>query len=313
MELLLFILGFPLLLISANYFIDACSSLASRMGVSEFILGLTLVSLGTSLPELTVSVISSLEDRSDLVFGNIIGSNLANLLLILGSVAIFNPISMPALSLKRDLPFSIVLLFTLGFLVNDSILYNRPYNILSRFDAGVLLICVAFFLFILISSRDKSVKIQTKEFTGLKYPLPILIISLIGVILSGKWVVEGAVYISSLFGLSQSVISLTIIAVGTSLPELITSVTAALKSKTELAVGNVIGSNIVNIALILGLSGVIRPISYNLEYNSSLLVLLLASVFLFALIWRSDGKISKFGGWILLCIYIISISTSLFL
>lgn len=260
---LLLPLGFVLLVKGADFLVDGASGFARRFGIPELIIGLTIVALGTSMPELVVNVVSSLAGNSGIAFGNVVGSNIANLALVLGAAAIVAPLTFHAPIIWRDVPFSlggVVAMFVLATSVGDDRVLGPLAGIGFIATFGV-------FLYLLYRHVKKGdVEFEADEphdhhLTPVRATLAI-IGGLIGLILGGKLVVDNATVIAQQFGVSDALIGLTVVAVGTSLPELVTSVVAAMRGKLGLAIGNAIGSNIFNIFWVLGLSAVINPVVY---------------------------------------------------
>lgn len=260
LQLLLFILGLLFLWKGGDYLVDGASGLALRFGISPFIIGLTIVAFGTSAPEMAVNILSSLKGTSDITFGNILGSNLSNLLMILGISSMVYPISVQKSQMKLDVPISIAATLLLCGLIY----FGSESLTLTRLEGGVLLFGFLGFLFLVFKSMKNDV--PEVSVAPNESRLKLIFFTILGIILlplGGKLVTEPAILIATQLGISQAYIALFTIAIGTSLPELVTSVNAALKRKTDIAFGNIIGSNIFNILLILGISGVIAPISFN--------------------------------------------------
>lgn len=274
------IVGFALLVLGADWLVNGASSIAKKFHIPEIIIGLTIVSIGTSMPELFVSTTSALEGLSDMSIGNVVGSNLCNLLLILGLSTIIKPVKFQKETRLFEIPMCLI--FTVIFIV----LCNTGGTI-NKVEAVLLLLLFLLFITYTIfmakkqSSQEKQeeVKTQKKLLTILKDILWI-ILGVIGLKIGGDLAVDNAVNIANYFGVSEKIIGLTILAVGTSLPELVTSVTAAIKGNSDIAIGNIIGSNIFNMLLIIGVAAFINPISYNFSYNMDLIVLVVATLIL---------------------------------
>lgn len=274
------IVGFALLILGADWLVNGASSIAKKFHIPEIIIGLTIVSIGTSMPELFVSTTSALEGLSDMSIGNVVGSNLCNLLLILGLSTIIKPVRFQKETRLFEIPMCLI--FTVIFIV----LCNTGGTI-NKVEAVLLLLLFLLFITYTIfmakkqSSQEKQeeVKIQKKLLPILKDIL-LIILGVIGLKIGGDLAVENAVNIANYFGVSEKIIGLTILAVGTSLPELVTSVTAAIKGNSDIAIGNIIGSNIFNMLLIIGVAAFINPISYNFSYNMDLIVLVVATLIL---------------------------------
>jgi len=303
---ILIIIGFVLLVKGADFLVDGASNIAKKFHIPELIIGLTVVSIGTSLPELFVSITSALNGYEDMAIGNVIGSNLCNILLILGLAAVIKPIYLNKETRKIEIPLCIF--FTIIFML----LCNAGQGI-SVMDAGILLILFIIFIqdtiYIAKKNQDEeaekeAVDKKTQKNTILNIIL--IIIGSIGLKFGGDFVVNNAKIIAEYFSISEKIISLTIVAIGTSLPELVTSVTAAIKNDGDIAVGNILGSNIFNILLIIGTSAIIHPIAYNSSYNLQMYILIFATLILLVFPYsKPKNKISRVNGIILLILYAI--------
>lgn len=310
------ILGFIALIVGANIFVDGSSFIAKKLRIPPLIVGLTIVALGTSAPELAVSITSATQGANELTYSNVIGSNIFNLLAVLGVCALIKPVPVEKAVTKRDLPFFLGVCIALLLAVGGTALFGasgkRMYETIGYADrlSGAFLL-VGFILYTLFLIRDaKKLKQdgEVKVKPGLSLPKSIIFI-LAGVALivgGGQAVVYGARNLASSFGISETIIGLTIVAIGTSLPELVTSIVAALKGETELAVGNAVGSNILNILLILGISALIRPIGVNLAslYDTIVMIAAGALTLVFALTAR---RIRRIEGALMLAFYIATI------
>ena len=263
---ILLIAGFVLLIKGADFFVEGSSSVAKKLSIPPIIIGMTIVAMGTSLPETSVSVTASLAGANDLSISNAIGSNIFNLLIVAGVCALFHPLPISSETLKRDFPFSVIaagILLAFGFFMDN----------ISRIAGAVLLAVFAFFLCTMVSSALKArksgaaVSAEGEEIKLLPgWQCVIYIIGgIIAIAAGGKMVVEGASDIAKSFGMSDNLIGMTIVALGTSLPELVTSLVAAKKNETDMALGNVIGSNVFNILFVLGIAAVISPIAFTAQ------------------------------------------------
>lgn len=265
---------------------DGASALAKYWQISDRVVGLTVVAIGTSLPELTVNIFSSIQGSPELAFGNVFGSNIANVLLILGVAALIHPMTLSHQVVVSEIPFAILAVLLAGFLVNVPV-FSDSFQGIGRWEGAILLFY--YFLFMLYVFRSVRVD-RTPEEKGTmdaeattmsrKRALFRVILGIAALVLGGKWVVDGAIQLATYMGMSKSFVGLTIVAIGTSLPELITSVTAALKKNSGIAVGNVVGSNIFNIFWILGLSGLIVPLPFDTAQNVDVSVALFATTLL---------------------------------
>jgi cation:H+ antiporter len=283
---ILFILGIYILIKSADWIVDGASSLAKRLGVSSLIVGLTVVAFGTSLPELIVNIFAALNGAAEVSFGNIVGSNIANILLVLGITATIASIKIKSNTTWKQIPFALLAAFVFFILVNKDFFGGT----FLTWKHGIILLTIfaAFLYYILDTARkDKKKHIGFPEDSdepnltiGLK-----LAAGLIGIYLGGQWVVDGAVLIASQLGLSQFLISATIIAIGTSLPELVVSITAVLKKNADLAVGNIVGSNIFNILWVFGIIPFIAPIKIPAFVSFDIAIMFLVTLMLFVFIF----------------------------
>lgn len=281
--------GFMLLAKGGDLLVDGASSIAKHFRVSELVIGLTIVSLGTSAPELLVNIIASLGGSSGIALGNVFGSNICNTLLILGVAGLITPIAVGHGTVWREIPFSLFIVIVLGLLLNDTLYNSAGHDQLSRGDGLILLVLFGLFMyyvFTISSSSGEEVEGETPDM-GIPKSSLFIIIGLVGLAGGGKLVVSGAVDIAQTFGVSETLIGLTIVAIGTSLPELFTSAMAAYRGKPDIAIGNVVGSNIFNILFVLGISSTIKAIPYPIFMNVDLLVVALSSFLVFAFMFIS--------------------------
>lgn len=299
-EYILFVVGIFLLLKGADYLVDGSSSLAKKFGIPTLVIGLTIVAFGTSMPELIVNVIAALGGKGDIAFGNIVGSNIANILLILGITAIITPLKVQHSTTWKEVPFSLLAVVVLLICTNTFFLDGLTNNTILRSEGLIMILFFSIFLYYVFEltrkGKDnlKDDKLEIHRLTTTKIALFILG-GLIALYFGGKWTVEGAVAIAKLLGMSEYFISLTIVAVGTSLPELVTSIIAAKKGDADMAVGNVIGSNIFNIFWVLGISTIITPLAIPTFATIDLLVLLATTFVLFAFMFV--GKKHELERW----------------
>ncbi|HET6426979.1 MAG TPA: calcium/sodium antiporter [Phycisphaerae bacterium] len=283
--------GVALLIVGADLLVRGAGSLAKRLSVSGIAIGLTLVAFGTSAPELAVNVFASAEGRNDIVFGNIVGSNIFNLLLILGVSGLIYPLSLSRNTVWKEIPFSLLSALVLLLLVSDSWGGASGQNVLSRTDGLVLAAFFAIFLTYVfgIARVESSDRYDVRPYS-LGTSLLLVAIGTGALVVGGRFCLDGAVAVARQLGLSQKFIGCTILAGGTSLPELATSAVAAARRRCDIAVGNVVGSNIFNILAILGASSVIRPAVYSQAFNVDLYVLLGASVLLFVTMFTGTRR-----------------------
>lgn len=273
---ILFILGFLLLINGANLLIDGASSFAKKFGISDLIIGLTVVALGTTAPELFVNVAASIGGRTELALGNALGSGITNTLLILGIASIIAPLKFHD-SVKKEIGITAGVLFLLYVVANYT--GNGRELVISKIEGLALLVCFGLFLYYLLSrERSRKGNGNSREFKTLGQAVSSLVGGLIGLIVGGKWIVDGAVHISSLAGVSESIIGLSLVALGTSLPELATAIVAARRGKGDIAIGDILGANILNLTWVLGVSAVIRPIAYYTKHNLNIVMFLIATL-----------------------------------
>ena len=282
----LFLVGFVLLIKGADALVEGASSLARKLGISTLVIGLTIVAFGTSAPELVVNLLASFEGNVDIAIGNIIGSNIANILLILGVAAIIHPLTVQRGTVWKEIPFSLLAIVVLFIMASDRFFSGTIESVLTRGDGLVLLGFFLIFMYYVFgvatqnSSEAENAEDSIKNLSQTK-AIFMIIGGLVGLVLGGKWIVDGAVAFATIFGVSQSLIGLTIIAVGTSLPELATSVVAALKKQSDIAVGNAVGSGIFNVFWILGISATISPLPFAEVLGFDMLVAVGATLLLF--------------------------------
>jgi cation:H+ antiporter len=305
LSIILLIAGFLTLIKGADFLVDGSSSLASRLKVSQIVIGLTVVAFGTSTPELIVNIFAAITDSSDVGFGNIVGSNIINILLILGIAALISPLQTQKNTVWKEIPFALLGALVLLVLCNDIFFSSFP-NIISTGD-GILLL-LFFLIFIVyvfaISKVNTESTVEVKDLSSIK-TTTYIIVGIIGLFIGGKLVVDNAVIIAASFGLSQRVIGLTIVAFGTSLPELFTSAVAATKGKADIAVGNVVGSNIFNVFFVLAITSIISPVPFKSAMNIDLLILCIASLLLFITMFTGEKrKIDRWEAVVFLIIYI---------
>lgn len=290
------LLGFLSLIFGANWLVDGASALAKKYNVPDLVIGLTIVALGTSAPELVVNVIASINGYPDIVLGNIIGSNNFNLFIILGLSGLVFPLVVQSSTAWKEIPMAIGAVALVFFMAND--FFMSESVAISRVDGIILLVLFVAFLYY-VFTQTKNIQSENGNVSYQAKPLwkiwTLILIGLAGLILGGQLVVDNGVKIAQLLGLSEKIIGLTIIAAGTSLPELVTSLVAATKRNTDIAIGNVIGSNIFNLLLILSISSIISPIKYSVNFNVDLLILLFGSLFL--LLFMVTGKRKKLDRW----------------
>ncbi len=305
----LLILGFVLLIKGADFFVDGSAGMAKIFKVPGIIVGLTIVAMGTSLPECAVSISAGLQGNNDIAISNVVGSNFFNLLVVCGVCSLIQPLPIDKGTLKKEFPFSIFSGIILLFLAADYLLHGEmAMNQVSRIDGLLLLVLFAFFLGNLLQSAWKNRDVnEEKEEDGI-IPLwkciVLIIVGIIAIKFGGDLVVDNASKIATVFGLSQNLIGLTIVAIGTSLPELVTSVVASKKKETDIAVGNVIGSNIFNILLILGISSLLNPIAVEINNVYDLIFLSVTNILVWMSVYKLE-KIKRLQGCGMISLYVI--------
>ena len=287
LQILILLAGLLLILFGANYLVDGSSSIAKKFGLSEFIIGLTIVGIGTSSPEMVVSFMSSFQGKADMAIGNIVGSNIFNTLMILGITALISPLAITKSNLRKDIPLNVLVTALLILLGMNATIFGFGANQISRLDGALLLVIFAWYLWFSFKSDSGSEEekedeeSKTKEYSVLMSAI-MIIGGLAGLIIGGKLFVDSATELAKMFGVSDKFIAITVMAAGTSMPELATCVVAALKGRGQLALGNVLGSNISNILLILGGAALVNPLSCSGMTMVDLGLILVCAIFIFA-------------------------------
>lgn len=303
-HILLLALGFIILIKGADWLVSGGSSLARKYKISELAIGLTIVAFGTSMPELVVNAFAAYEGNAEIVFGNAIGSNLFNLFAILGIAGLITPLVVQSSTVWKEIPLSLFAAILLYVLANAFIADDAS---VSRLDGMILLVFFCLFLYYVfrqLKKENTSIQAEDVRLSSLKISI-FIVVGLIFLVAGGRLVVINAVEIAQNLGVSQTVIGLTIVAAGTSLPELATSVVAATKKSNDIAIGNIIGSCIFNIFFILGVSAIIRPIAYNIKFNSDLYLLGIGTALLFlAMFTGKKMRLDRWEAGVLFAIYI---------
>lgn len=307
-QIILLIVGFILLIKGADWLIDGASSTASHFKVSKLLIGLTIIAFGTGAPELAVSVSSLLNGTTDMLLGNVIGSNILNILLLIGIAAVIRPIRIKKDTVAKELPLLLLISTVIIVLFLDTLLVSADQNTISRADGIICLLCFSVFIFYIISMARKNRAAKTeveKPKFRLGISLLLILVGLAGVVGGSELVVSSASTIAASIGVSDRMIALTIVAFGTSLPELITTIKAAKRGENELLVGNIIGSNIFNICIVLGLPvalfGTITPSSFEIID----LIMLVGATVILLLVSRSGRKITRLEGILMLATFTI--------
>lgn len=298
-QLLLLVIGFVLLMKGADWFVDGAASIADRLGIPQLVIGLTIVALGTSLPEAAVSIAAAVKGSAEITIGNVLGSNIMNVLVILGLTAAICVIPVQKSTVRYEIPFTIlitVLLAVLGLMDNQ----------ISRLEGGILWACMIVYLIYLLQMAKKAKEDQERKEEGKKNPLWKMILMVIvgaGMIVWGSDIaVDAATKLATIFGMSERFIGLTIVAFGTSLPELVTSVTAALKGKADIAIGNIVGSNIFNILFVVGTTALITPVVYSAGFLMDSIAAVAAAAFLWICVAK-NRRLGRLGGILMLIGY----------
>mgnify|MGYP000436370321 CR=1 FL=1 len=305
---ILFVVGFYILIKGADLLVEGSTSIARKLNISNIVIGLTIVSFGTSLPEFIINLLASINGNSEIAIGNVLGSNIANILLILGVSAVIYPITARKNTVLKEIPFSLLAIVVLGLMANDMIIDGDSVSSLSRIDGFVLiafLIIFIYYIFGITKSTDDIIDSERVDVHSYPKAIIYILLGLAGLMFGGQWIVGGAVEIAESFNISQSLIGLTIIAIGTSLPELATSAVAAYKKQSDIAIGNVVGSNIFNIFWILGSSSIINPLPFNSSSNIDIAMTIFASLILFAIMFIGRRRvINRSEGAFMVVIYI---------
>lgn len=306
LTIVLFVIGFGVLIKGADLLVEGASMFGRRLGMSELVIGLTIVAFGTSAPELFVNVISAVRGTTDLALGNILGSNIANVFLILGAAAIIYPIAVSKNTVFKEIPFALLAAVAVMMLAVDY--FSGNANFLTFNDGIILFGFFAIYMYYIVSQkRETSTEpIVSEEPVSNLRALAWIVLGLTGLILGGKWIVDGAIFIANMFHMSERMIGLTIVALGTSLPELATSIVAAIKKKSDLIIGNIIGSNIFNTFWILGITSIIKPISITFDSIWSFVINIGAVVALlaFLLVGNKNYVLKRWHGVLFLLGYV---------
>ena len=312
-QFLILIFGFILLISGANALINGSSGIAKKFNIPEILIGLTIVALGTSLPELVVTIISSTTGNTDILVGNVIGSNICNLLLILGTVAILKPLKFEKSTIKQNLPLLIfitilVLLFGLGLFSSNKLIFIRTHGII------LLIFALIYFLYPILeyikstksSKKSDTINSYNKENKSFVQCIVYILLGGLALKYGGDFVVNSATTIATMLNIPERVISLTIVALGTSLPELVTSIVAIIKNDDDLAEGNIIGSCIINFCLILGLGATLSNIVLTVTYIEDLIWLVCSCILIWLYgIFNKNNTLTRFNGFILVIIYLV--------
>lgn len=323
-DILAIILGLVILVLGADGLVRGASSLAAKLRISALVIGLTVVSFGTSAPELTVNIVSALQGSPDLAVANVVGSNIVNILLILGVCAIIVPLSVKSSTVWKEIPLALLGVILVGIMANDRLFDGVPFTALTRTDGIALLALMAIFMYYIFgmaksdreiaadakidASLNKDQDTKIKQY-GVAVSIGLTVLGLVGLVAGGRLLVSGAIDIAKSAGLSEALIGLTIVAVGTSLPELATSVVAALRKQADIAIGNVVGSNIFNVFFVLGATSTILPLPISNALNFDILVSIIATGLLFLFMFTGGRrKLVRWEGVVFVALYVAYIT-----
>lgn len=304
MHFILLIIGFILLVKSADWFVEGSSNIAKLLGIPSLIVGLTIVAFGTSAPEAAVSINASIQNLNEISLGNVIGSNIANLLLVLGLASLFGNLTAKKKVITRDYKYLmlsslVLLLLTFSFYISSTV-----EGVITKGN-GILMLCfLGLYLYVLIEDAIKSMNKKEEKGQFKLNDIVMIIFGLIGIIMGGELVVNNATIIAKLLNISDNIIALTIVAIGTSLPEVVTSIVAAKKGESDIAIGNVVGSNIFNVFFVLGMSSTISPITFGIDSFIDVIVMFIASIIVYLMILKNK-HIDKKRGIFLILFYIV--------
>jgi len=308
MTYVLLVVGFALLIKGADFFVEGASKIASLLRVSPLLIGLTIVAFGTSSPEATVSILAALEGSAEVSLGNVIGSNIFNITLVVGITALINPLKVESATIRKEIPFTLLGSMVLLVVISDIALQGFSSNLITRGDGFIFLLIFSVFMYYIFEvAKNNREQMETEDVTE-KSPLGKnavrTVFGLAAIIFGGEMVVRNSTEIAVSLGMSETLVGLTIVAVGTSLPELVTSVTAAIKKQSEIALGNIVGSNIFNIFFVLGTSSIITPLPVNDKIFMDIFILLFLTVVLLVFS-RTRHCIGKIEGSILAIAYVL--------
>lgn len=314
-DLSILLLGFIFLIKGADLLVDGAGSLAKRFGISEMVIGLTVVSFGTSAPELVVNMLSAAEGSTELALGNIIGSNIANTLLVLGVAAVIFPLAVRRNTVQTEIPLALLASFAVLFLANDVLIDKVAVSSVTRIDGLVLLLLFSIFLYYTYGIRKEKGGPDNPDIKRRpwKYSIGLIVLGMLGLTAGGQWIVSSAESLALGLGLSQAVIGLSILAIGTSVPELATSAVAAWRHNSDIAIGNIVGSNIFNLLFVLALTAIISPLPLTSGLNIDMLVMIGASLMLFFVLYNGDRqRVARREGIVFLIAYAVYLLTLFF-
>ncbi|MBB6454244.1 cation:H+ antiporter [Salirhabdus euzebyi] len=308
MTYIILIVGFVLLIKGADYFVEGASNIAKALRISPLLIGLTIVAFGTSSPEATVSIVAALEENAGVAIGNVVGSNIFNITFVVGITAILNPLKVENTTIRKEIPFTLLASIALLILISDVALQSVSSNFITRSDGLIFLLFFSIFLYYIFevarNSREQIRENEKVESISWVKNILFTVGGLVAIIFGGEFVVSSATDLAISFGMSETLVGLTIVAVGTSLPELITSITAALKKESEIALGNIVGSNIFNILFVLGSASVISPLAVSNKIFIDIILMIMLTVILLVFS-RTNFRIGKIEGILLTVGYIL--------
>ncbi len=306
LNIILLIVGFVILIKGADWFVDGASNVAINFNLSKMLIGLTIVSFGTSAPELAVSIKALISGNGDIVLGNVIGSNVLNILLILGVASMVHPLTVKNNTVKKELPITVLITTLFAVLLSDNIFDKGVINSFTRSDGVILILFFLIFIYYLITlMRNKVEDDNNSEKMPMIKAIGFTLLGLLGIVLGSNFVVDSASYLAKAIGVSERMIGLTIVALGTSLPELVTSVVATRKGEYDIAIGNVVGSNIFNIGIVVGIPVAILGGIKSITFSYIDLVVMVIAAGLLYIFSRNDYKISKKEGITFLILFVI--------
>ena len=306
LNIILLVVGFVILIKGADIFVDGASSIAGNFKVSKMLIGLTIVAFGTSAPEFAVSVKSLMNHSGDIVLGNVIGSNILNILLILGASSMFHSLNVTNNTVKKELPIVLLITTLFSVLLLDNLFDNKLTNSFSRSDGIVLLLFFMVCIYYLISMARKKIDNDgSTDYMKMPKAIAFTLVGIISIIMGSNLVVDNAKDIALLIGISEKMIALTVIALGTSLPELVTSITATRKGEYDIALGNIVGSNIFNIGMVIGVPIALFGGISKITFSYIDLIVMIVSAFLLFIFSYNDRKITRKEGFVFLILFII--------
>ena len=296
--IILLVLGFVMLTKGADWFVDGSSALAARLGIPQLVIGLTIVAMGTSAPEAAVSITSALKGNEGITVGNVVGSNIINILLILGIASVIVPLAVQKSTRMIEIPYMIAITILFGVL-------GYTGEMITRIEGGILWIAFLIYLGYLLwmAKKGKEENEPDEKQKSLPVQLLMILVGLVCIVFGSDFVVDGATEIAKVIGISERIIGLTIVAFGTSLPELVTSVTAARRGNADIAIGNIVGSNVFNILFVAGTSALISPVVFESKFLFDTIVATAVAILLLVCVCNKEGKLKRAGGIIMLAAY----------